>query len=149
MGQLLAILSCDSTSLNLITWHALSLGRQEPCEWQKSGAHSTALLSWSTSQSITSSTEWKCVCQGGGDSLCISKTAKGFYAKCKLQPESYRSTKLLRTSDWGLSKQISLRELAYTVTFQSIFKVLLAPDRRWELQFHLLIMRGFGGWGDL
>ncbi len=92
-------------------------------------------------------TEWKCVCQGGGDSLCISKTAKGFYAKCKLQPESYRSTKLLRTSDGGLSKQISLRELAYTVTFQSIFKVLLAPDRRWERQFHLLIMRGFGGRG--
>lgn len=49
-------------------------------------------------------TEWKCVCQGGDDSLCISKTAKGFYAKCKLQPESYRSTKLLRTSDWGVIK---------------------------------------------
>lgn len=90
-------------------------------------------------------TEWKCVCQGGGDSLCISKTAKGFYAKCKLQPESYKSMKLLRTSDRGLSKQISLRERAYAVTFQSIFKVLLTPDRRWEL--HLLIIRDFGGVG--
>lgn len=49
-------------------------------------------------------TEWKCVCQGGGDSLCISKTAKGFYAKCKLQPESYKSMKLLRTSDGGVIK---------------------------------------------
>lgn len=49
-------------------------------------------------------TEWKCVCQGGGDSLCISKTAKGFYAKCKLQPESYKSTELLRTSDGGVIK---------------------------------------------
>lgn len=92
-------------------------------------------------------TEWKCVCQGGGDSLCISKTAKGFYTKCKLQPESYKSMKLLRTSDGGLSKQISLRERAYAVTFQSIFKVLLTPDRRWEL--YLLIIRVFflGGGG--
>jgi len=46
-------------------------------------------------------TEWKCVCHGGGDSLCISKTAKGFYVKCKLQPESYKSMTLLRTSDGG------------------------------------------------
>lgn len=134
MGQLLAILSCDSTSLNLITWHALS--GQAGTLWMTKewcALNSPALMEHFPINHIQL---WMAlngsVCVRVGATRSASqRQQKAFTLSVSFSLRATRVWNCCVHQTGGLSKLISLRERAYVVTFQSIFKVLLAPDRRW------------------
>lgn len=148
MGQLLAILSCDSTSLNLITWHALS--GQAGTLWMTKewcALNGPALMKHFPINHIQL---WMAlngsVCVRVGATRSASqRQRKAFTLSVSFSLRATRVWNCCVHQTGGLSKLISLRERAYVVTFQSIFKVPLAPDRRWKL--HLFIMRAFWGVG--